>query len=91
MNVQVRTWMTDSQRQNPCSQFLHWKPQSESKRLDQNSSRAVAKPTGEAQHHGIAQYSARTETDLAESAGESGTNTTATTTVTCSGQCWMHE
>ena len=58
-----------------------------SKRLDQHSSGAFAKPIGEAQHHRIKQYNARTEPELTESTGESGTNTTAATTVTRSGQC----
>ena len=40
--------------------------ETESKRLDQTSPRAVAKPIGEAQHHGIKQYSARTEAELSE-------------------------
>ena len=57
-----------------------------SKRLDQNSSRAVAKHIGEAQRSGIKQYNGRTEPELTESTGESGTNTAATT-VTRSGQC----
>ena len=59
----------------------------ESKPLDQYSPGAVAKPIGEAEHHRIKQYSARTEAELTESTGESGTNTTDATTVTCSGQC----
>ena len=58
----------------------------ESKRLDQNSPKAVAKPIG-AQHYGITQYNARTEPELTESTGESGTDTNAPTTVACSGQC----
>ena len=91
MNVQVRTLTTDSQRQNPSSQCTQMKSQRESKRLDENSPRAVTKPTGKAQHYGITQYSARKGDELTESTGESGTNTTAATAVTCSGQCQMHE
>ena len=86
MNVQVRMWTTESQRQNPSSQCMQVKPHRESKRLN-HSPRAVVKPIGEAQHYGITQHSARTEAELTESTGESGTNTTAATTVTCSGQC----
>ena len=64
MNVQVRTRMTDSRRQNPSSRgrllpgmasswgvreaplglWCVWAAPPESKRLDENSSRAVAKP-----------------------------------------------
>ena len=62
-----------------------------SKRLDQNSPRAVAKPIGEAKHQRIKQYNARTEPELTESMGEGGTNTTAATTVTRSGQFLTHE
>ena len=58
----------------------------ENKQLDQNGPRAVARPIGEAQHYRTTQYNARTEAELTESAGESGTITT-TATVTCSGQC----
>ena len=54
-------------------------------------SRAVAKPIGEAQYYGIAQYSARTVAELTGYPSERGTNTTAATTVACSGQCKMHE
>ena len=64
MNVQVRTWMTDSQ----CVQV---KPQ----RLYQNSPWAVARPISEAQRYRITQHSVRTEVELTESRGESGTNT----------------
>ena len=81
----VRMWTTDTQRQNSrlavCSGEAA--EMRENKRLDQNKSRAVAKPIGEAQHYGIAQYSTRTDAELTESTGESGTNTTAATTVTC--------
>ena len=88
MNAQVRTSMTDSQRQNPNSQCVQVKPQRGrrllgmasswlvrvappgSKRLDQNSSRAVAKHVGEAQHHRIKQQNTRTEPGLTESTGE---------------------
>ena len=115
MSVQVRTWTTDSQRQNPSSQCIQVKLQEGGrlpgvasswrvrvappglwcvrvappgrKRLDQNCPEAVTKPIGEAQHYGITLFNARTEPELTESTGESGTDTTAATTVACSGQC----
>ena len=49
-------------------------PERESKRLDQNSPRVVAKLIREAQHYRITQYSARAEAELTESTSESGTN-----------------
>ena len=89
MNVQVRTWTKDgfTTTESELAVYSGGAAKRENKRLHQNSPRAVERPIGEAQHHRTTHYNARTEAELSESTGESGTITTAETTVTCSGQC----